>query len=274
MQMTCYNISRRVKKPLKHLLFCLHSVVLQISYHLFLKIFPPCKYYDLNFQNNVLNSLQNLLLLHLNIRSLQKNYDKLCELLDQLPTRSHLFGLSETKIKHQPLLDISLLNYNCIHAASPTNAGEVGLYISEFLNYEILGTNSIHTSGCESLFIKLSILTSKHFTTIGVMYRHLKNNIAHFTDELSKTLDSYLNQPHNLTLMGDFNINLDPEKCQTEAWHYLETVFGLFPIITKPTRVTVTSQTLFDHIFTNITARTVTSGISQYDITDHIPIFC
>ena len=79
----------------------------------------PCKYYDLNFQNNMLNSSQNLFLLHLNIRSLQKNYDKVCELIDQLPTRPHLIGLSETKIKHQPLLDISLPNYNFIHAASP-----------------------------------------------------------------------------------------------------------------------------------------------------------
>ena len=96
-----------------------------------------------------------------------------------------------------------------------------------------------------------------------------QNNIAHFTDELSKTLDSYLNQFHDLALMGDFNINLDPEKRQTELLG-----FGLFPVITKPTRVTVTSQTLIDHIFTNITARTVTSGIYQYDITDHFPIFC
>ena len=75
--------------------------------------------------------------------------------------------------------------------------------------------------------------------------------------------------------MGDFNINLDPEKLHIEAWHYFEILlgFGLFPDITKPTPVTVTSQTLIDHIFTNITARTVTPGIYQYDITDHFPIF-
>ena len=136
------------------------------------------------------------------------------------------------------------------------------LDISDSLNYEILGTNSIHTSGCESFFIKLLNLTSKHLTTIGVINRHPKNNIAHFTDELSKTFDLYLNQPHNLALMGDFNINLDPEKRQTETWHCLETLLGfvLFPVITKPTLVNVTSQTLIDHSFTNITTRTVTSG--------------
>ena len=244
--------------PFLHTLNSFSDIISLVPENIF-----PSKYYDLNFQTNMLNSSQNLFLLHLNIRSLQKNYGKLCELKHQLPTRPHLIGLSETKLKHQPLLDISLPNYNFIHAASPTNAGGVGLHLSDSFNYEILGSNSIHTSGCESLFIKLSNLTSKHFTTIGVIYRHLENNIAHFTDELRKILDSYLNQPHDLAFMDDFNNNLDFEKRQTEAWHYLETLlrFGLFPVITKPTQVTVTSQILINHIFTNITARTVTSGI-------------
>ena len=74
--------------------------------------------------------------------------------------------------------------------------------------------------------------------------------------------------------MGDFNINLDPEKRQTEAWHYVDTLFGLFPVFTKPIRITVTSQTIIDHIFTNITTSPVTSGIYEYDTTDHFPIFC
>ena len=157
-----------------------------------------CKYHDLNFQNSMLNSSQNLFLLYLNIRSLQKNYNKLRELLDQLPTRPHFIGLPETKIKHQPFLDISFPNYHFIYAALPKNARRVGLYISDSFNYEILGTNSIHTSGCESL---LSSLTSSHLPTIGVIYQHPKYNIAHFTDEFSKTLDLNLNQPNDLMVV-------------------------------------------------------------------------
>ena len=97
----------------------------------------PCKYHDLNFQNNMLNSSQNLFLLHLNIRSLQKKqkHDNLCERLDLLPTRPHLIDISKTKIKHHPLLDISLSNCKFIHAASSTNAVGMGSYISDFLNY-------------------------------------------------------------------------------------------------------------------------------------------
>ena len=39
-------------------------------------------------------------------------------------------------------------------------------------------------------------------------------------------------------------------------------------------RVTETSQTFIDHIFTNVTTQTVASGNYQSDITDHSPIFC
>ena len=96
--------------------------------------------------------------------------------------------------------------------------------------------------------------------------------MANFTNELSKILDWYLNQPYDLCLIGDFNINLNPEKQQTAAWHYLGTLlsFRLFPLITTPTLVTETSQTFIDRIFCNIT----TKVIYQSDITDHFPIFC
>ena len=50
--------------------------------------------------------------------------------------------------------------------------------------------------------------------------------------------------------------------------------FRLFPVITKPTQVTKTSQTFIDHIFANITTQTITSGIYQSDITNPFPIFC
>ena len=74
----------------------------------------PCKYHDLNFQNNMLNFRKIYFSWTLIYDHFKKKYDKLCELLDQLPTKLHLIGLSETKIKHQPLLDISHPNYSVI----------------------------------------------------------------------------------------------------------------------------------------------------------------
>ena len=50
--------------------------------------------------------------------------------------------------------------------------------------------------------------------------------------------------------------------------------FGLFSLITKPTRITETSATLIDTIFTNCIQNEFCSGIIYSDISDHMPIFC
>ena len=52
--------------------------------------------------------------------------------------------------------------------------------------------------------------------------------------------------------------------------------YGLIPLITRPTRVTETSATLIDNIFTN---KSISCGKSMYgilvsDISDHYPVFC
>ena len=49
---------------------------------------------------------------------------------------------------------------------------------------------------------------------------------------------------------------------------------SIFPIITRPTRITRTSATSIDHILTNsILTNKIHSGILQTDISDHFPIF-
>ena len=47
----------------------------------------------------------------------------------------------------------------------------------------------------------------------------------------------------------------------------------LFPLITKPTRITANSATLIDNIFTNHLTADICNGIIINDISDHLPIF-
>ena len=49
---------------------------------------------------------------------------------------------------------------------------------------------------------------------------------------------------------------------------------GFLPTITRPTRITHTSQTLIDNIYTNITPNNnFTSGIILTQLSDHLPVF-
>ncbi len=49
---------------------------------------------------------------------------------------------------------------------------------------------------------------------------------------------------------------------------------GLYPVISKPSRITSHSATLIDNIFTNnIDDNSIFSGLLMNDITDHLPVF-
>ena len=47
---------------------------------------------------------------------------------------------------------------------------------------------------------------------------------------------------------------------------------GCLPLIKHPTRITATSSTLIDHIYTNATTQNITSYIITSDLSDHMPV--
>jgi hypothetical protein len=72
-------------------------------------------------------------------------------------------------------------------------------------------------------------------------------------------------------LLGDFNIDLINKQSET----FLNTMFSHYfhPRIDRPTRITDSSATLIDNIFTNTHSNLISSGIWLADISDHLPIF-
>ena len=75
--------------------------------------------------------------------------------------------------------------------------------------------------------------------------------------------------------MGDTNIDVSVDSGVTQAKTYQDILLGLDVknLISRPTRITNTSETLLDHILTNLSYSSVRSGIVVSDITDHLPVF-
>ncbi len=73
---------------------------------------------------------------------------------------------------------------------------------------------------------------------------------------------------------GDFNIDLLNPQGHMGTTDFINTMYsiGLFPRITKPSRITRSSATLIDNIYSNIIDATV-GGLFIHDISDHLPIF-
>ena len=75
--------------------------------------------------------------------------------------------------------------------------------------------------------------------------------------------------------MGDFNINiLNSHSHQpTNEFINLMTSNSLYTLISKPIRITSSTVTLIDNIFTNNLELNMNSGILYTDLSDYLPVF-
>ncbi len=76
-------------------------------------------------------------------------------------------------------------------------------------------------------------------------------------------------------IMGDFNIDLLKYGKHDQTNDYVENTFsrGFMPLICRPTRVTQTSATLIDHMYSNNLTSSSSSGIVINDVSDHFGTF-
>ena len=219
---------------------------------------------SLSFNSNSIS------IIHINICSLQKNFDSLQEFLCLLPNMPKIICLSESRINQKPLVNLELPSYKLVHIDSPTPAGEVAVYVSNELRIEIVSNLSLNIDGCENMWIKLCHLD----IILGVIYRHPKSNVKLFVDELNKTLEQL--KTTKVYLIGDINVNIFSINNAKYASDYSNMLAsnGYFPLITLPTRVNDASSTLIDHLITNDLKNSIFPGIIKTDLTEHYPIFC
>ena len=86
-----------------------------------LSYFHTRKYFDISSLNGAVGD-QNLYLMHFNVRSIQKNVDKLVNLLTQLKALPDVLAMTETKLKpDQAHTNINLESYTFIHSNSEKN---------------------------------------------------------------------------------------------------------------------------------------------------------
>ena len=110
---------------------------------------------------------------------------------------------------------------------------------------------------------------------IGSFYRRPSSNLNEFLNELENIFDLIRNENKNIYLLGDFNINLFNFDTDLQVKRFVNLMHGnnMLNVINKATRVTSTSATLIDHIWTNNFHNTHINGILFEKTTDHFPVF-
>ena len=211
-------------------------------------------------------------LVHFNTRSLSKNLDKIEEFLNDMTRFPDAIAISETKLNSNSSSNNNIPHYNFLHNDSPTNAGGVGLYIKDTLQFRLRDDLSLNLPNCEDLWIQIKCKMSD--IILAVIYRHPNKKISSFQNKICDRISSLESNKSNYVICGDININTLENTSKTIDYINALTSIGCKMTIRNPTRFANNcSPSLLDHVYTNISSKNTSSGVSVFEISDHLPIF-
>ena len=210
-------------------------------------------------------------ILTVNIRSLNKNFYKLKLLLIKLKFDPTVIIVSETWInKSKPFL-YSLDNYIFLNKPSNSKSGGSGIFLRNNLNYTILENLDLKLMNCENLWLKLNLSLNKSIV-IASIYRHPSHEIKTFQDKLLHNIATLNNSNQHFVIGGDININLLKNNPNINSYKIHILSQGAVQLVNLPTRLCYKSNTLIDHIYSNIPEEKTLTNCIIYDISDHLPI--
>ena len=207
---------------------------------------PKCKYIFLDNIN--LPSNNSLTISHVNIRSIPKYLQSFKDtILYSTSLNINVIALTEIRLDSHLSYLYDIPGYNLFTNSRNIHGGGVALYISS--DYDLMVQNhlTISDSFIESLGVEASIVSKKYLFLC--IYRPPRGNFGEFIPAMNDILSSVHEKNYQgVYVLGDFNLNLLRVN-DNNLFDYVNLMFSfsLFPLITKPTRVTDVSATLIDH---------------------------
>ena len=125
----------------------------------------------------------------------------------------------------------------------------------------------------ESIFVEIIRGGGRKNEVVGVVYRPPGSGMQGFSREMARVmtglrgLDGYI--------MGDFNVDLLKGETHGPTAEFMEGFMsgGFYPLISLPTRITDTSATLIDNIWTSNLSNAMVSGLITVRLSDHLPTY-
>ena len=240
----------------------------------FNRINLECEYYTESQINHTITNKQGLSIIHFNCRSINANFEKIEEFLQNIDHTFDVIALTETWLNENSLVP-ELVGFKCCHQPRLNKkGGGVAMYINNQLNFKILDTCTTSVNDTlECLSIEIVFDNSKNIV-ISCIYRQPGSCVESCIDLLNSFF-STLSKKKLVYLCGDFNINLLNIDLHRGTRDFLDFLYslGIYPLIDKPSRIALGSATLIDNIFTNDIHNYHFSGLLINDITDHLPVF-
>ena len=237
-------------------------------------------YYLENSLNKYLSkhnvSFESFSVAHLNIRSIPAHLTEFQAYMENIEHKFSVYGFTETWLTESNQSCYGLPGYNHVNVVrKERSGGGASLFISDVLEYneidELTDVNAI----METVFVEICLNHTN--VIVGVVYRPPDTNLQVFNEMYNQHLEFIKKKQCLCYILGDYNINLLKYDDHIATGKFLDDMFAnsFIPLINRPTRVTPTSATLIDNIFTNnykITDK-FHQGILTTCISDHYVIF-
>ena len=226
------------------------------------------------FKKQISVNEKNLNIVHVNIRSIKKNFDDLLVFLQAFELYCcDILVLSECFRITGEDFNIPGYKFHYNNATYNKNDGVI-IYTKNSLNVQIMDyklSNSLVT--ISKITLKIQNITFG----ITCVYRPPSTNDVNFVRDIE---DHFTNKLENQIeiFLGDTNINICDSSNNEIVSLYQSTLsrFGFSPYITCPTRVTTTTTSCIDHIYVRkklkISSLKYQSFVLNSDLTDHYPI--
>ena len=212
---------------------------------------------------------QNVRIGHLNTYHLCNKLADICALIKK--EQIDILGISESRLNK--VIDDSVVGIPGYHILrrDPDHPGHTGLlvYIDDNSWNYVQRRRDFECQSVECIWLELKH-PKKPSLMIGFLYRNPASTFCWY-DEFVNMMDNVNAHGKDTILLGDFNINYFKKNI---AWDSTTMLFGLQQLITSATRVTQSTSTLLDHLYTNNVLLIQKSWVSDAAISDHFPIIC
>lgn len=241
---------------------------------------PECEVFDeLDEWKEKLSYNEILTVLHINIRSIRKNWDLLyIKIVDLLP-KLDLLILTEVNVKDEEAVVYQLRGHAQLNKCRiRRNGGGVIAFVKNCWQVEDMG---FCFEESETINFKLTHSDRKVSFIISAIYRSPKLNLDAFLHDLNFWLEHVIKKDDNVVIVGD--INCCTLKKNSTNTRYLNILYNntVLPTIKKPTREEMVEgkQTIscIDHVNVRLKQNTFysnTSTIIMDKLADHYWIAC
>lgn len=227
------------------------------------KIFSNFEEININHMNSQLSFI------HMNIRSLRKNFLPLISHIHNITNKIHMIILTETNITDDENQFFVIQGFNSIFLNRAGRGGGIAVFIKENINYE---TITINTKSYETLRIDITI--NKQKIVVIPVYRPPCQNINAFINELDQAI-SIVSKKKETIIIGDMNIDIKKVNATTTMYLDMLSSYGLQCLVTATTREDEKNKTstCIDHMFIRCNRSHAEAAVVTTTISDHYAVF-